>query len=500
VTAPRSSRVGIGEIALAAPLLLALALAALLVADILSYRGATALGAFVGEALLSPVGVRSLLAALVAGVLAALWGLAPGALLASRPRGFVLSLCAAWLAGMALPPVFLGGVWSWLLGMGPAPARSDESDLLRWLALSLTWGLSLAPLASLAVMLALVRVPRGELAAASIYLDQWQRFCIVLWPRVRGGLALASCAAAGLALLDASTPAHFGVTTVASRAQIEFLSTLETAPAGAVILAPWLAISTLAWGLAPRDQGPSRAVFLTRAPCSAVIAGSLAVALSVGVPAVTLAWMAGNAAHPSELAHHLPETLHSLKCALLGGTAAAFMALLYLALDARELLPRRGVLAAGGALLLIAPGMLAGYATLWLGLRTGAPVTAWWCGFVLRTAPWCVPLILWSGGNSSLRAAMALGLPARRRVLAALLDRGPVVGALAFFAGAAGALREIEYFAAFSLPGGETLSARAAQLLHFGMRPSLSALMLIQLLLAVAWSFGMSLIARRFGG
>jgi hypothetical protein len=178
------------------------------------------------------------------------------------------------------------------------------------------------------------------------------------------------------------------------------------------------------------------------------------------------------------------------------------VALLALALDAATV-PGRGrrPLLAAGTLALTAPGMAVGYTALLGQLHFGGNQTVWWwLGFLLlRCAPWCLPLIVLAGASSSARSAVALGLSPMQRAGAMLRDRGPALGLAAMLAGAAGALREFEYFAAFGLPGGESLAARAAQMLHFGMRPPLAAMMLVQLGLAAVWSLAAMSLWRRRG-
>jgi hypothetical protein len=226
------------------------------------------------------------------------------------------------------------------------------------------------------------------------------------------------------------------------------------------------------------------------------------VVLSVAVPAVELVILAGAQLAPNALSRYLMEMGNTMKYSIAGGLAAAGVALLALAWDAATV-PGRGrrVLMAGGALALTAPGMAVAYTALLGQLHVGGTQTAWWwMGFLLlRCAPWCLPLIVWGGGGASARAALALGLSPGKRVRAALRERGLALGMAAMLAGAAGSMREYEYFAAFGLPNGESISARAAQMLHFGMRAPLASIMVVQLAVALVWSLVAMMLWRRRG-
>jgi len=255
------------------------------------------------------------------------------------------------------------------------------------------------------------------------------------------------------------------------------------------------------WLLAARGSGLGKENARVLAGRGALAVMVVTLLLSFGVPVIALAILARGALAPAELARYLPELGNSLRYSVAGGLVALGLTLLALGWEAATL-PGRGrrLLLAGGALALTAPGMAVGYTALLAQLHIGGSQSAWWwLGFLLlRCAPWCVPLIVWGGGSSS-RAALALGLPPATRVRAALRDSGSALGVAAMLAGSAGALREFEYFAAFGLPNGESLAARAAQMLHFGMRPPLAALMLVQCALALAWSIAAVSLWRRRG-
>jgi hypothetical protein len=183
---------------------------------------------------------------------------------------------------------------------------------------------------------------------------------------------------------------------------------------------------------------------------------------------------------------------------LAAGIATALAGCVLVALDAIAPHGGRRMLLAAAALAIVAPGMAVGYSVLLAQLELGGPQDLWWwAGFLLlRCAPWCLPLIAFSGGASD-RAAVALGLPPLRRAVAVLREHGPMLALASGMAGGAAALREFEYFAAFGLPAGESLAARSAQMLHFGLRPPLAALMLVQLAIALGWSAVVLLLWRR---
>jgi hypothetical protein len=140
------------------------------------------------------------------------------------------------------------------------------------------------------------------------------------------------------------------------------------------------------------------------------------------------------------------------------------------------------------ASLLAAPGLVLGLgaAALAAALPPALEGGVWWLGFLLRAGVWGALGAAMLGDAAIERAAAGLGLsPARRCVIAfGGPARAPLVIAAA--AGAAAAMREIDYFAGFGRAGGETLAVRAAQLLHFGFRPQVAGVALALSAWAVA--------------
>ena len=471
------------ELARALPLpaaaALCITLPALVVLDALGGGGLGAAGK-----VLSWLGLKSVLAALLAGVLAATLGLFP-AILPARPAIARKALLALWLAGAALPPVFLGGVVSHWLGLGPAPPPGAGEGLVRWLALACCWGLSLAPLATL-VVLASSRVPTAEWNAARQMLAPVKRFQVVLWPRLRPGLAVSALAAAILAWMDAATPAHFGVDTVASAASFHFMTTLDSGAAGAMLLPAWLLAALIVW-LLPRLRERVEAVRAPRAGALAWLPSLAAVAAGSALP---LCWL-GARAGEGFMNRHGGELVNSLDYAARGAAVCALATVamaVWLALQRVPGRPRgRGVLAASFALVLFAPGLALGFAAVAANARLPAPELWWNLSLLLRCGAFALPLWLWLDLPAA-RAGAALGVRPALNARVALRAHGPRLAFAGALAGAAAALREVDLFTAFALPAQESLAARSAQMLHFGMGADVAELLLLQLLLALCWS------------
>ncbi|MCC6574894.1 MAG: hypothetical protein IT462_14030 [Planctomycetes bacterium] len=444
-----------------------------------------ALGDFLGRAMFSTTGVASIAAALAAGVIATLLALAPGVMLAGRARGLGAIALVFWLGGLALPVVFLGGAYSYIFELGPAPPISAGGSLLRWAALSLVWGLAFTPPASLVIAAAVRAIPAAELRAAMVHLTPWRRWRAVILPRMGPGLLLAALVSAAFAMMDAATPPHFGVESTASLAQLEFQRSLETAPAATAMLAPWLVAAVAAAFILRNDPAPAGS-----SPARPGWVGGLTFAAAVLTVLLPGGWMLYRGvshltpALLGQLTGEIGNTLAYVAVAALVCAAVAELALAATAAKADPLARPARLNTFSALVLLLAPGFGLGLAGVAANARVPSGVW-WWLAFLLRVAPWGLVAAVAIGNLNAARAATALGMPASRRIKGTLRDHGWRPAMLAALAGAAAALREVDLFSAFCPPGGESLAARSAQLLHYGMRPGLSALMTVQMACAL---------------
>ncbi len=455
------------------------------------------------ERLGSSVAVSSAIAAAIAGLLSATLGLGAGWFLASRSRPRVA--LALLYPALCVPAVFLGGVLSDVTGLGPAPGPPGGPAWLRHGALIVAWSFAYAPLAGLAGFAALGTIPRAEWNAARLSLGLRARVRILLAPRLSPPFALIAAAVAALAFHDVATPAHFGVETLASLIAFDFQATLDVAGSAAAALPSWMIASLVLARLVL--QAPSvRTTTPPRYEPRLLAAASYAavVVIAAMLPAAWAVHRAGTRiiAEATRLA---PELLHSARLAAIVAVVAALV--VAGAIGARVLAPTaRGredapslVVRALAVLPFAAPGIVVGLFGVGLDQTLGiGSSVAWWFAFLARVVPWA-----WIGwilvhSTSADRAAQAVGTPAPARLLHAWIGpRGTpiLIGALA---ASAAALREIELFAVFSLPGEETLAARAAQGLHYGLGPDVATAMLLQIgAAALVAATGVAVLSRR---
>lgn len=456
---------------------------------------AAAVAAFAGG-----VAAKTLAAAAAAGAAAALLGVLAAPLLAWPPDGRPaaragrLALLALALAPAALPAVAVGGALSSMTGLGPAPLPGAGREILRWSGLALGWTLAFAPLAALAAAAAWRAVPRSEAKAALALLGAPGLRRHVLLPRLRAPAALIAAGVFVLAAGDVATPPHFGVETVASRLALGFQLSLDTRACALGALPVWLALAAL---LAVALRPPRAPAGPAPAPLPSGRSASAAALLLAAATVLLLGGACVRALEPAETswwARHVPEILRTLLEA--GAAAVAGAALGLVLLGIRAAAP--GGAPAGGAagaalrgalaLPLATSGLVFGLglagAAAWLPPSADGAVA--WSATLLRAAPWAVLAGVLLPSPPVVRAAAALGIPPLRRATLLYRAGGSGVLPVAAASAAAAALREVDLAGALGRPGGETLGVRAAQLLHYGFRPEVAEVLLLQLLLATA--------------
>ena len=422
-------------------------------------------------------------AAGLAAVVAMVLGLGPGLLLASpRRRGALRHLgLATVLAPLALPTVAIGGCWSSILNLGPAPLADPGSRICAWAGLALAFGIAFSPLAALGIALSWRHIPRPERIAAQHFLRRGRRLLPLLWSRLSGPLLFLFLALFGLAAHDALTPAHFGVETLASRLLAEQQSRLAVASVASDLLLVWASIAAVAVLLLTRlrHRAEDLAPPDPSAPSWSVAATALSATLAFVVPMI---W---SARRDPAIAQHLPELFESLRIALIALVSAAV-----LGAAAASWPGRARPLALPLLVLWMAPPLAIALALQVLVAATPPPVEdpLFALGILWRCLPWALLTLLILPRSQAERSASALGVRWISRARELARERAGLGALLAALAASAAALREATLYAVAAPPGRESLAARATHLLHFGFGPELAGVLLIQGLLAFVWA------------
>jgi iron(III) transport system permease protein len=451
-----------------------------------------------------PLVENSLLVSAAATLLAGLFGLAAAlwaAGLTGRSRNCALFLAAAPLLW---PPFLVLNCWLNLLG---------ESGLWRsWIPFSIlspggtVWVLALLkwPVFFFLLNGAWGRVD-PDLLAADLRLSGWPLFRRLLWPQARGAAGFAAVITFVLCLNELSVPSLLQVKVFPTEIWINFNTTFNY---GGALRASWPLVvfpllllrafrspeMALSWrGLRPPDP-LLRAQLGLGWPLAAAFS-ILVLALSLGVPAVQLAgesktwrelgpaWAAGLDAGGHSL---LYSSGAALACLALGAALSSFRA---------------------GVLLWIPfflPGVLLGIALVFLLNRPGLRLLAQsgWVvvfAYALRygALPWAA-VRAWSksvpANLSDDARLMGAGAWTRFRHLFWPAHGGRLLG-LAYVIYLL-ALWDVETLLMIVPPGGETLSLRVFNLLHYGHNGQVNALCLILLLLGAAPLLAAALLRR----
>ncbi len=427
----------------------------------------------------------SLLLAGAATASAMLLGLPLAAFVGGSRRGWVAWLARALtLAPLAWPPVLLGGVWADLLGVGPAPAPGVMGGFGAHLALVLAWALGLVPLAALGWEFAARGVPHLEADAARALLSPAAAWRTVIGPRARPAVALVALTLLAIAAGDSATPPHFGVETLASQVALEFQTTLDAGRA-VLVLAPLsiAAIVVTAFFAGRARAASERATLAPRRGIVPSIAVVIYLVFACFIPAGHLLGCAtGGDGFLPGLRRLLPDVVNTLATMLGGGLVGAATTLVATRLQlATPRAPRAIRFAAMllGMATALCPGLLLGLAlTRPLASAPLPDANGWWLGIGLRAAGFSACLTLLTGLPASVRGAQALGLRPWTTARRYLGGEGRPLLLGASLASAAAALREADLWVGAGFAGGETLSVRAAQLLHFGLRAGAAQAML----------------------
>ena len=445
----------------------------------------------------------SLLAAALSAAGACALGVVLGRFLAGDRRGggvmqFLLKV--AILVPLALHPVFLGGVIASLCNAGPAPATGTAGTSLRWLLMTLSGSLSLAPMAGMVAFLVLRAIPTAEWNSACCMLTRFQAWRRVIWPRLRQPMLLCLVALTTWSAHDMISPTHFGLETLATRIGLEFQRSLDSALAAAAMLPLWLGLAGVVLIMArPLVRNGGRRPRMQALPASrpATLAAAGYAAVAVVLPGVVLGGRVEGFQLQQWLSKYQAEILNTVQLGLLVASMGAAVHVAGVICRIR----RDSILATGSpignALQLLALSLALCTPGLALGLMVSSTAGAWpgvqdsplsIAALMLRALPAAVILVMLTPVASAERAVAAVHVSDRRRVrhvLSGPAGRGILVTALV---ASALLFREVEIQAAFPVPETETLGVRALQGLHYGLSNEAALPALLQGLVAVIWS------------
>ena len=425
--------------------------------------------------------------AVIGGALAALWF----ACLEERRR--VVFLAAA-IAALALPPFLVVNCWIDLLG--------EKGRWRHWLPVNIyslggaIWVLALLywPIAFLFVTAVWRRVRAAQL---EVDLRLEGRFLLrfLLLPMARGDMARAAILTLVLALNNFAVPAILQVKVFPAEVWVRFNTTFDYGAAlelsWPLVLAPLLLVLCLrgggtawSWQSHPAAARAIRRQLGAAWRRSGALAALLLVGFSLGVP---LWQLAGNG-----------ETWRQLWPAVAAGQSAIFHSVLFAAVSATlvvalALLTWRRPLGLALWLPFFMPGVLLGIGLIWVFNRRG--LTAFYQSSAIVFLAYVVRYA--ALGWNTVARALRSGDPT-------LVDLARLEGASAWqilrhihwpqIAAQIGAawyvtyllcLWDVETLVLIVPPGGESLSLRVFNLLHYGHNPQVNALCLLLLVLAL---------------
>jgi iron(III) transport system permease protein len=451
---------------------------------------------------------NSFVTAVLATVLAGLFGLGAALVVATLPKRLRRAALIISLIALAMPPFVIANCWLYYFGNVGAwrnwlPINIFSIWGAAWLLALLFWPITL--LAALSAWCALDRAHfEAEPALCGFKLFRW-----LLWPAARNSLASAAVLTFVLALNHFAIPAILQVRVLPVEIWIRYSTNLKPGSALAIswplIVIPFLVVLFLprihiGWAA---QGGPATSATLRKQLGTALLSGcwlltGIILLLSVGLP---LFQLVGASRTWIELWPALragwPVVLNSFVFAASAASVAIPIAIL----------TWRSRIGWGFWLSFLVPGMLLGIAVIWLLNRPFLEV-------IYRSmAVMVLALVLRFTGP-----AWALIRHAFRTVDADLLDAAKLEGLRrgALFrhvywpriapVAAAGwyimyvlCLWDVETTALLYPPGAETLAIRVFNLLHYGHNAQVNALCLIQLALVALPGVFVVRASARFG-
>ena len=448
---------------------------------------------------------NSLLVSGSATLLAVVFGMAAALWATGLERRWRRLLTAVSIMALALPPFLVTNCWLHFLGRTGVWRSWLPLDIFSlggtvWILSLLTW-----PITFLLASSAWQQLERAQLESDACVIG-WALIRALLWPLARPAIAQAAVLTFVLALNNFAVPAILQVKVSTDEMWILFNTTFDTVGAlrmsWPLVLLPfllllWLARRGIAW---PRTEGSVPAKLFRQQLGQAWVwmCGVCAVAvslLSVGLPVFQLASVQRTWTElPGALAAGRYAVAHSFWLAAAG--AALIVAL---SLAGRLGLSQKGGSASRlvGAMLwlpFLAPGVLLGIGLIAAFNRPGLSVFYQSLGIVLLAFLIRYFALGWSGVSRSLDSVdpdlvTAARLEGANHWQMLRHVHWPLAGSqivAAWYIVFLLCLWDVESIVLILPPGGETLSLRIFNLLHYGHNAQVNALCLLLLVMALA--------------